>query len=557
MNTVVWVRSIVARLVGTTLAAAVIVAASLSGPAAISGGLARSVGHTVAAAPAVPGAPSLGSGSVRMIVDNDYALFLGDGTNASELRHQNNVSWPDQLAEAASIDISGGDGYVYLVAMGGGGAENFGGTINNMNLTTLNQMERVGSGSTCGGLSTEGWFLITGCVTGYNSDLVADGTQDVSLDQLRSALTGVTWTAMPVSSSGSGDCYVGGKASFEDGAQTDTCYETPSDHAVVVRFPASAVRFPTAGNGQATIYWTAPTTGGPPTSYIVRAHLAADGSLTGQTCSPTDLNDLQCTVTGLTNGTAYKFTVIALNESGTSDPSLFTVSLSPTGPVVPVVIPPPPVSAPPSAVPGMRPMPVGELEVLSCVQGAATDCIVLSVTVEVRQQEFLIRSDEFMMRLSGECATPCGVITLEDGRQALELESAGSVRVQGEGFLPGSEVGVWLFSEPQLLGVADADASGSFTGLLPIGPIAAGAHTIWVDAVGPDGLTLSVGLGIMMRAAALVTPMLEPLPDQVGELPQAGANNGGLVVSWSLLIVTLGALLWLLTRRPEEKFSEC
>jgi len=265
VNTAVRVRSIAARRVGSALLASVVVAASLSVSATTSGGVARSLGQMVAAAPAVPGAPSLGTGSVRVLVDNDYALFLGDGTNATELRHQNDEEWSRQLDEATSVDISGGDGYVYLVAMGGGGAENFGGTINNVNLTTIAAMQRATAGTACGGQSDAGWFLMTGCIAGYDSDFVAHGTQDVSLEELRSALNGVTWGSMPPPDARDGDvCYVGGQASFENGDPTDTCYSTPSDQAVVVRFPTSAVRFPTAGNGQATIYWTAPTTGGPP-----------------------------------------------------------------------------------------------------------------------------------------------------------------------------------------------------------------------------------------------------------------------------------------------------
>jgi hypothetical protein len=337
-------RSITARLVGCTLLASVVVAASLSVPATTSGGVARILGQTVTAAPAVPGAPSLGTGSVRVLVDNDYALFLGDGTNVNEVRYQNDEEWSRQLDEATSVDVRDGD----VV------------------------------------------------------------------------------------------CYVGGQASFENGDPTDTCYSTPSDQAEVVRFPASAVRFPTAGNGRATIYWSAPTTGATPTSYIVKAHLASDDSLTDQTCSPIDLTDLQCTETGLTNGPDYKFTVIALNDAGPSDLSPVTATLRPTGPTVPVVIASLMDLAPPSVMPGVRPLPMGGIEVVSCAPGTTTGCIVQSVTVEVLQQEFVIRSDEFTMRLSGECATTCGITSLEDGRQMLEFESGGSVRVQGEGFLPGA-----------------------------------------------------------------------------------------------------------------------
>jgi hypothetical protein len=35
----------------------------------------------------------------------------------------------------------------------------------------------------------------------------------------------------------------------------------------------------------------------------------------------------------------------------------------------------------------------------------------------------------------------------------------------------------------------------------------------------------------------------DQVPDQVGELPQAGLAHAGTAVNWSLLFVTLGALL--------------
>ena len=82
-----------------------------------------------------------------------------------------------------------------------------------------------------------------------------------------------------------------------------------------------------AGNAQVTVSWTAPaSTGGSPiTGYTVTA---APG---GQTCSTT--GTLSCTVTGLTNGTAYTFTVAATNAVGSGGPS------APSAPVTPVTVP--------------------------------------------------------------------------------------------------------------------------------------------------------------------------------------------------------------------------
>jgi hypothetical protein len=275
-----------------------------------------------------PGPPELNAGSIRIIVDNDYALFLGSATTATSLKNQNNVDWGSQINSASSLDIGGDGEYLYLVAMGGGGAENFGGTINNVDMTTVVGVQRAVSGAACGGSTSDSWLLITSCISGFSSASAAAGTQDVTLSQLQTALSVVMWGAMPAHSVGTDQ--VGGRGTFENGTQTGTYWSFPSDSAVVVRFPKSSLRFPVAGDGEATVFWVAPSTGGGPTSYTVTAYLAADESNSDRSCSTTNLADLSCTITGLANGTAYKFKITATNSSGTSEPSVFTASVTPT-----------------------------------------------------------------------------------------------------------------------------------------------------------------------------------------------------------------------------------
>ena len=80
-----------------------------------------------------------------------------------------------------------------------------------------------------------------------------------------------------------------------------------------------------AGTGQATVSFDAPPTGGEPiTKYTVTA---SPGGLTATgTAAP-------ITVTGLTSGTTYTFTVTATNELGTGPPS------SPSNAIVPLGVP--------------------------------------------------------------------------------------------------------------------------------------------------------------------------------------------------------------------------
>ena len=83
-----------------------------------------------------------------------------------------------------------------------------------------------------------------------------------------------------------------------------------------------------AGNGQVNAIWTAPASDGglPITAYTVTA------SPGGATCSWT-AGPLNCTLVGLTNGTAYTLTVIATNAVGASPMS------TPSNSVVPATVP--------------------------------------------------------------------------------------------------------------------------------------------------------------------------------------------------------------------------
>lgn len=86
---------------------------------------------------------------------------------------------------------------------------------------------------------------------------------------------------------------------------------------------APVIGFALANNGQAVVNWTIPTNAGPLTSHTVTA---SPGGATAAVDGKTNT----ATVTGLTNGTAYTFTVVATNVVGSSAASAATNSVTPS-----------------------------------------------------------------------------------------------------------------------------------------------------------------------------------------------------------------------------------
>ncbi|BET59095.1 fibronectin type III domain-containing protein [Geobacter sp. 60473] len=104
-----------------------------------------------------------------------------------------------------------------------------------------------------------------------------------------------------------------------DGTDTATRTITVTVNAVVPGAPTIGTA--TAGDTQASVAFTAPaSTGGAITGYRATA---SPGGSTG-TCAASP-----CTVTGLTNGTAYTFTVTATNSAGTGSASAASNSVTP------------------------------------------------------------------------------------------------------------------------------------------------------------------------------------------------------------------------------------
>jgi fibronectin type 3 domain-containing protein len=111
----------------------------------------------------------------------------------------------------------------------------------------------------------------------------------------------------------------------------------------------------TPGNSQVTLSWTAPASdGGSPVSGYILYQGTSPGGETGTPVNGSPVTATSYTVTGLTNGTTYYFTVVAVNAAGLSPlsgeasatlPPIVTSSASPTTPTSSATTPTTPTSS--------------------------------------------------------------------------------------------------------------------------------------------------------------------------------------------------------------------
>ena len=127
------------------------------------------------------------------------------------------------------------------------------------------------------------------------------------------------------------------------GNSTGSAYTSAITATTVPQAPT--IGSASAGNATATVSYTANATGGSTITGFTAT--SSPGGVTGTGSSP-------ITISGLSNGTFYTFTVTATNANGTSASSAASNSVRPTSPVAPPP-PPPPDPGPPPPDPGPPP----------------------------------------------------------------------------------------------------------------------------------------------------------------------------------------------------------
>jgi uncharacterized repeat protein (TIGR02543 family) len=245
--------------------------------------------------------------------------------------------------------------------------------------------------------------------------------------------------------------------------------------------------------GAISVSWTSPISNGGSevTSYQVT-------SSSGDQC---ETSTLSCTFSNLTVGESYSFSVVAVNAIGASVASPSTVAISLSSPAAQS---PSEALRQPPALPGP-----------SSATGAAL--------VGGVPQEVLTETDQGPGGvISGVSLTgPGWSIQIKsprsDGSQTtgkpteslLAVTQGASMDFKTIGMRPNSEVEIWLFSEPVLVGAYQTNSRGALSEKIPIpSSVKQGRHTLAIRSSAADGAELVATIRVKMLAAKKVKHVL-------------------------------------------------
>ena len=262
---------------------------------------------------------------------------------------------------------------------------------------------------------------------------------------------------------------------------------------------------------------------------------------------------------GMTGGRVTHFRVPLMTGGPTFVPALQPMPVLPSLPagvaelvVQPVPTTPPPTTPPSTTAPASTPTTTvppaparsanGELPDLGSAETLVTENgqpVAVELFVE-NDEALVLRSQDFELRLRGACTTGCTITEDTTGRETIHLDRNGGARVSGFGFLPGSLVHVWIFSEPRYLGALPVAADGTYDGTFPLDAIEVGGHTLQANGYSFDNLPRSANLGIVVVDSNVPTRTPTALP---------ATGSGDSSVTLAVGVLALGALLLAVTRR--------
>jgi len=366
------------------------------------------------------------------------------------------------------------------------------------------------------------------------------------------AFTPTTFTVSPALPSGlaidASDGTISGTPTVPQAATTHTITATGTDGPVTTTLSISVAVPPlgapvglaaTPGDAQVTLSWQPPAdTSGPTiTSYTVTADPG------GATCTTAALT---CTITGLTNGSTYGFTVVAQRAEGSGTVSN-TVSGTPVaapavaGPVPPTTPTPAPVAANWVPTPANEQPRKGPAAAEMQREGGPPVALA-ALSSAAGEVAYVDDEGSLSIVFTGDTATSVerGLVATREGMVRCEICAA---------IAEGTLVEIWTFSTPRLVATAVADANGCIDTMIPLsapldgGPaIGAGQHTLQVVLPMDDGSgRLAVNVGVIVGGLA-------PSGLPAGEGSTTDATAAGL-----MLLLTSAGLHGLLRRSGQSR----
>lgn len=285
-----------------------------------------------------------------------------------------------------------------------------------------------------------------------------------------------------------------------------------------------------AGDRQVVVSWSVPASAGsfPITNYRVTAAPGGAGCLVS---APT----LSCTVTGLTNGTAYTFSVQALNAAGWGPSGV-------SSPVTPTPAPGPTPAPPPQDLPN----PLGPGESLLLTDGVPDPNVM--VEPNAGDNGLQIIGDDWAMDLDG--LDPFGNPLNLGPDGVLILNQQRDVQTSGRGFLGDSDVDLYVFvnqappsgaggsadrlargasaGDPVYVGTVRTTQAGTFGAQLRLpASIPPGVHTLQAVGWSPQRTTRAMNLGVLV-APWIVLDQGTRSADGMHDRIRTGGTTGGI-----------------------------
>jgi hypothetical protein len=212
-------------------------------------------------------------------------------------------------------------------------------------------------------------------------------------------------------------------------------------------------------------------------------------------------------------------------------------------------------TVPAANVPATIPSRLSPTEVASVVSGQSAPVVITQI--DKQQVHAAIGESTMMVASVGE--TGALEPLLANGSVAFTRGS--TLRVDGTGMLPGSQVAVWLHSTPTKLGSADVKADGTYAEVLSVpSEIELGGHKVHFIGSTPDGSTMEFALGvtvvddtvmIMNRAGAMSAAQANSLADaNVVSVGTLSSDDAAKLMLWFLVILILVA--GLIATKPQR-----